>query len=46
MVKNHAKVMLGEDSDPLCPVYIEGIVSTYDRKCLLSVVDISKFLNS
>jgi hypothetical protein len=35
--------MLGYDNNPLCLVYMEGIVTGDDRKCLLSVVDISGF---
>lgn len=41
--KVSCKIMLGYDNNPLCPVYIEGIVTGDDRKCLLSVVDISNF---
>jgi PAS domain-containing protein len=42
-VKQSCKVMLGYDKNPLCQVYIEGVVTDIDRKCLLSVVDISGF---
>ncbi|MCX6236582.1 MAG: hypothetical protein NTY07_03315 [Bacteroidia bacterium] len=42
-VKYSCKVMLGYDNNPLCDVYMEGIVTGDDRKCLLSVVDISDF---
>ena len=35
--------MLGYENNPLCFVYMEGIVIGDDRKCLLSVVDISGF---
>ena len=41
--KESCEVMLGYDKNPLCPVYMEGIVTGDDRKCLLSVVDISGF---
>ena len=41
--KESCEVMLGYDNNPLCLVYMEGIVSGDDRKCLLSVVDISGF---
>ncbi len=37
------EVLLGYDKKPLCPVYMEGVVTEEDQKCLLSVVDISKF---
>jgi len=44
---NHAKesceVKLGYDNKPLCQVYMEGIVTDDDQKCLLSVIDISAF---
>jgi PAS domain-containing protein len=42
-VKESCEVMLGYDNNPLCLVYMEGIVTGDDRKCLLSVVDISDF---
>jgi hypothetical protein len=35
--------MLGYNGKQLCLVYVEGIVLGDDRKCLLSVVDISGF---
>jgi hypothetical protein len=41
--KESCEVMLGYDSNPMCYVYMEGIVTGDDRKCLLSVVDISAF---
>ena len=41
--KESCEVMLGYDNNPLCFVYMEGIVTGDDRKCLLSVVDISGF---
>jgi hypothetical protein len=41
--KESCEVMLGYDNNPLCYVYMEGIVTGDDRKCLLSVVDISAF---
>jgi PAS domain-containing protein len=40
--KESCEVMLGYDNNPLCYVYMEGIV-TGDEQCLLSVVDISGF---
>jgi hypothetical protein len=41
--KESCKVFLGYDTKLLCHVYMEGIVTGDDRKCLLSVVDISNF---
>jgi PAS domain-containing protein len=41
--KESCEVMLGYDNTPLCLVYMEGIVTGDDQKCLLSVVDISGF---
>lgn len=41
--KESCEVMLGYDNNPLCSAYMEGIVTGDDRKCLLSVVDISSF---
>ena len=41
--KESCEVMLGYNNNPLCRVYMEGIVTGDDRKCLLSVVDISNF---
>jgi PAS domain-containing protein len=41
--KESCEVMLAYDKNPLCLVYMEGIVTGDDRKCLLSVVDISGF---
>lgn len=41
--KESCEVMLGYDNNPLGHVYMEGIISGDDQKCLLSVVDISKF---
>jgi PAS domain-containing protein len=41
--KESCEVMLGYDNTPLCQVYMEGIVTGDDKKCLLSVVDISGF---
>jgi len=38
------KVNLGYNNNPLCTVYMEGIVTGDERKCLLSVVDISGFI--
>jgi len=39
--KQSCKVMLGFGTNPLRFVYIEGIVTGDDQKCLLSVVDVS-----
>ncbi len=40
--KESCNVRLGYDGNPLSYVYIEGIVTGDEHKCLLSVVDISK----
>ena len=42
-VKESCELTLGYDNKPLRTVYMEGIVTGDDLKCLLSVVDISKF---
>lgn len=42
-VKQSCEVMLGYDETPLCRVYMEGIVTGDDHKCILSVLDISGF---
>jgi hypothetical protein len=41
--KESCEVMLAYDNKPLCFVYMEGITTGDDKKCLLSVIDISKF---
>ena len=41
--KESCEVKLGYVNKILCMVYMEGIVTGDDRKCLLSVVDISGF---
>jgi len=41
--KESCSVMLGHNLTPLIQVYMEGIVTGDDNKCLLSVVDISSF---
>jgi hypothetical protein len=41
--KESCEVMLGYDKNALCYVYMEGIVIGDDRKCLLSVIDITGF---
>jgi PAS domain-containing protein len=41
--KESCEVMLGHNKKPLGFVYIEGVVAEDDQKCLLSVVDISRF---
>ncbi|MDY0102719.1 MAG: hypothetical protein RBS07_07245 [Lentimicrobium sp.] len=41
--KESCDVTLGYNKKPLCSVYIEGVVAEDDQKCLLSVVDISRF---
>ena len=44
--KESCKATLSYDNKPLCQVYMEGIVTGDDRKCLLSCVDISALMNS
>ncbi len=41
--KESCEVMLENDNNPSCLVYMEGIVTGDNRQCLLSVVDISGF---
>lgn len=41
--KETCEVMLGYDKKPICRVFIEGIATGDDRKCLLSVIDITHF---
>jgi PAS domain-containing protein len=41
--KESCEVKLGFNGNPLCTVYMEGVVTGDDRNCLLSVVDISGF---
>ena len=41
--KESCEVKLAYDNNLLCHVYMEGIVTGDDRKCLLSLVDISGF---
>jgi len=41
--KESCKVMLGYDKNPLCFVYMEGIVTGDEKMCLLSVLDLSGF---
>jgi PAS domain-containing protein len=43
--KEACEVIIGYEGSTLCPVYMEGVVTGDDRKCLLSVVDISRFKN-
>ncbi len=40
--KESCKIMLGYDGNPLCMVYMEGIVTEGEQNCLLSVVNLSK----
>ncbi len=44
--KESCKITLSYDNTPLCLVYMEGIVTGDDRRCLLSLVDISNLMNS
>lgn len=41
--KESCEILLGYNNKPLCSVYIEGVLTEEDKKCLLSVVDIAKF---
>lgn len=41
--KESCEVMLSHNNNPLCYVYMEGVVIEDEQKCLLSVVDISSF---
>jgi hypothetical protein len=45
-MKESCNVKLGYDSKHLCSVYMEGIVTDDDQKCLLSVVDVSLYNNT
>lgn len=42
--KQSCKVTLGYDNHTMKPVYMEGVAISDEKKCLLSVVDISSFL--
>jgi hypothetical protein len=41
--KESCEVKLGYNGNPLCSVYMEGVVTGDNKQCLLSVVDISGF---
>lgn len=41
--KESCELMLGYDDNPLCLVYVEGIVTGDDKECLLSAIDITAF---
>jgi len=41
--KESCEILLGYNREPLCYVYMEGVVAEDEKKCLLSVVNISKF---
>ncbi|MBN2637424.1 MAG: hypothetical protein JXR61_14210 [Prolixibacteraceae bacterium] len=43
--KESCQVILGYDTTELGRVYMEGVVTEEEQKCLLSVVDISRFSN-
>jgi PAS domain-containing protein len=43
--KESCVVLLGYNNKPLSKVYMEGVVTEDEQKCLLSVVDLSKFSN-
>lgn len=42
-LKESCEIKLGYDNKTLCLAYIEAIVIEEDQKCLMSVVDISRF---
>ncbi|MCC5931318.1 MAG: PAS domain S-box protein [Cyclobacteriaceae bacterium] len=44
--KESCKVILGYDHNPLCLVYLEGILIENDNKCLLTMVDVSQYGNT
>lgn len=41
--KESLEIRLGNNGNPMCTVYMEGVVTGDDKYCLLSVVDISGF---
>lgn len=41
--KESCKVLLGYDNNPLCLVYMEGVLTNHNNQVLLSAVDISGF---
>lgn len=41
--KESCEIVLGYDNNSICYVYMEGIVTGDERKCLLSIIDISAF---
>ena len=41
--KESLEIRLGNNGNPMCIVYMEGVVTGEDKFCLLSVVDISGF---
>jgi hypothetical protein len=41
--KECCELVIGRGEKTACPVYIEGVVTGEDRKCLLSVVDTTDF---
>ena len=43
--KESCEVLIGNNTKPLRRVYMEGVLTEEEQKCLLSVVDISKFIN-
>jgi PAS domain-containing protein len=44
-IKESCQIKLSYDNKPLCVVYIDGVVTGDEHKCLLSVVDISGFVS-
>jgi len=43
--KESCEITLGYNAKILCPVYIEGVVTDDNQKCLLSVIDLSRIKN-
>ncbi|MDP2337305.1 MAG: hypothetical protein Q8N05_12820 [Bacteroidota bacterium] len=41
--KESCELSLGDDNNPLCVIYVEGIVTFDEKECLLSAVNISAF---
>lgn len=41
--KESCEIKLGNDGNPSCTIFMEGVVTGDDKYCLLSVVDISGF---
>lgn len=44
--KESCQLQLGYEGTPLCPVYMEGIVTGEENNCLVSILDISGFVKT